>query len=464
MDQLGKLKFNRLFDLIIIGAGPGGYVAAIRAAQLGLKVCVIEKRKELGGTCLNVGCIPSKALLHSSHLYQTLLQHGKENGIKALPSIDFPQMMRRKESIVSSFASGIEALFKKNKIERLHGTARLTSPTEVQVEGKSLQAPSILLATGSEPVPIGSLPFDQKSILSSTEALCLSQIPKRLAVVGAGVIGLELGSVYARLGSEVQVFEFADRICPAFDNTLTKALQKSLQEQGLKIYLSHKVLKEAGGVLFVEGPEGAATHPAEKILVAVGRRPYTEGLGLEALGVAKDPKGFLLVDASFRTSVPSLFAIGDLIDGPMLAHKAEEEGIAVAELLAGRSPTVNYLAIPSVIYTHPELSSVGLTEEQCKEKKIGYKAVTFPFKANSRARCTDEQEGIVKLIGDLSDQRLLGVHILGAHASELIAEGALAIRKELSVSALAHTCYPHPTLSEALKEAALAFLEAPIHL
>lgn len=456
------------YDVAIIGSGPGGYVAAIRCAQLGLKTCCIEKRATLGGVCLNVGCIPSKALLHSSELYWKLQKEAASHGIhmKEL-SFDFSETMARKEKVVLGFTKGIEGLFKKNKVDWIQGTAKLKNAHEIEVGAEVIAADSIILATGSEPIELPFLPFDEKKILSSTGALSLQQIPKKLLVVGAGVIGVELGSVYQRLGSEVVFIEFLDRICPAFDLALSKGLQKSLTAQGMTFHLSHKVLKADISEtisLSVESPSGPLTFSSDAVLVAVGRKPVSKNLGLEAAGIQPDSKGFIPIDAAFRTSQPHIFAIGDLVEGPMLAHKASEEGIAVAELIAGHRPTLDYFSIPNVIYTYPEVASVGLTEEEVKKHGLSYKSATFPFKANSRARCTGEEEGFVKILAEEKTHRILGVHILGAHASELIAEAVFAVASRSTVDQLAETCHAHPTLSETLKEAALAVFKAPIHL
>jgi dihydrolipoyl dehydrogenase len=456
------------YDCLVIGSGPGGYVAAIRAAQLGLKTACVEKSKTLGGTCLNIGCIPSKALLHSSEIYFKLQTEADKLGIgvKGL-ELDFGKMMERKTNIVSGFTKGIEGLFKKNKIDWIQGHGKLTGPHTVSVEGKSYEADSIILATGSEPISLPFLPFDEKKVLSSTGALALASVPKKLLIVGAGVIGVELGSVYKRLGAEVTFIEFLDRICPAFDLALSKGLLKSLTEQGMLFHLSHKVFKgdlSKGVALTVEGPEKVSVFNADAVLVAVGRKPYSENLGLEAAGVQKDPKGFVQIDASFRTTQPHIYAIGDLVPGPMLAHKASEEGIAVAELIAGHRPMVDYLSIPNVAYTYPEAAAVGLTEEEAKQRGLSFASATFPFKANSRARCIGEEVGFVKMLADKSTRKLLGVHILGAHASELIGEAVLALGQRLTADELGDTSHAHPTLSEAIKEAALSLFKAPIHL
>ena len=452
------------YDVIVIGSGPGGYVAAIRAAQLGLKTACIEKEKVLGGTCLNVGCIPSKALLQSSHHYHQLTHEFKAHGIHAQQtSFDFQQMMARKEGVVASFNKGIEGLFQKNKVDWIQGQATLTGPTCVAVNGKTVQAKYIILATGSEPIALPFLPFDEKQVVSSTGALALPQVPKKLLIIGAGIIGVELGSVYHRLGAEVTFIEFLDRICPGFDGALSKALLKELSGQGMTFHLSRRVTSAHIGKT-VQITAGEQVFEGDVALVAVGRKPYFKGLGLEAIGVQQDPKGLIRIDPSFRTSIPSIFAIGDLVDGPMLAHKAEEEGIAVAELIAGHSPAIDYAVIPNVAYTHPEVAAVGFTEEELKTKQVAYKVGQFPFKANSRARASGEAVGFVKVLVQEKSKKLLGVHIIGAHASELIAEAAVAMKLGASAMELAATCHAHPTLSEALKEACLAAVDKPIHL
>ncbi len=456
------------YDCLVIGSGPGGYVAAIRAAQLGLKTACIEKNPTLGGTCLNIGCIPSKALLHSSEMYHKMQTEAAKLGIGVKGvELDFGKTMERKNNIVSGFTKGIEGLFKKNKVDWIKGHGKLTGPRTIIVEGNTIEADSIILATGSEPISLPFLSFDEKKVLSSSGALALASIPKKLLVVGSGVIGVELGSVYQRIGSEVTFIEFLDRICPAFDLALSKGLLKSLTAQGMVFHLSHKVVKadlSKGVALTVQGPDKVSIFTADVVLVAVGRKPYSEHLGLEAAGIQKDPKGFVQIDASFRTSQPHIYAIGDLVPGPMLAHKASEEGIAVAELIAGLRPSVDYFSIPNVAYTYPEVASVGFTEEEAKERGLPYTSASFPFKANSRARCTGEEEGFVKILADKNTHKLLGVHILGAHASELIGEAVVALAHRLTADELGDTCHAHPTLSEAIKEAALSLFKAPIHL
>lgn len=453
------------YDIAIIGAGPGGYVAAIRAAQLGARVICIDKRKELGGTCLNVGCIPSKALLHSSELYSKAQHTFKEMGIQCGSlSYDFDQMMRRKEAICASFNEGIAALFKKNNIAHLRGAARFSSPQSVFVEKQEIRARHFILATGSEAVPLPFLPFNEQTILSSTGALALTQVPKKLLIVGAGVIGVELGSVFARLGSEVSVVEFFPKICPSLDDALSKELLACLERQGMTFHLSTQVTAGSGTTLTLSTQEKKQQIlSADKVLVCIGRRPYTQGLGLDAAGVSLDEKGFVKVDGQFRTAAPHIFAIGDLIDGPMLAHKASEEGMAVAELIAGKNPRLDYASIPNVAYTHPEVASVGLTEEEATKAGLDFTSGTFSFKANSRARCAREEEGFVKVLATKQKGRLIGVHIIGAAASELIAEAALAIRMRLSLKDLIHTPHAHPTFAEAILEAALACEKRAIH-
>lgn len=454
-----------MYDVAVIGAGPGGYVAAIRAAQLGQRVVCIEKRPELGGTCLNVGCIPSKALLHSSEMFWKLLKHGKEQGIECPGlSCNYPRMQERKAEVVSGFVKGIDGLFKKNKIDRVEGAAVFKNPNELEAGGKKIEAKQIILATGSEPIELPFLPFDEKSVVSSTGALAFDEIPKKLVIVGAGIIGVELGSVYRRLGSEVVFLEFLDRICPSFDLAISKALEKNLRAQGMIFHLSHKVLKADSLCLTAQGPSGEAVFEGDKILVCVGRRPYTKGLGLDAAGVKTDAKGFVVIDANFRTSQPHIFAIGDLVEGPMLAHKASEEGVAVAEFIAGHRSEIDYLSIPSVAYTYPEVAAAGLTQEDAAARGLQVKVGQFPFKANSRARCTGEDEGFVKLISDAASGRLLGAHILGPHASELIGEAVLALNLRATVGQIAAAPNAHPTLSEAIKEAALAAGPGAIHL
>ncbi len=463
---------SETFDLIVIGAGPGGYVAAIRAAQLGMKVACVE-REFLGGTCLNIGCIPSKALLDSSHRLRDVQHHMAHRGIKiAGVSIDLPTMMKFKDGVVEKMTSGVGFLFRKNKIEHLKGQGKITAPDTVEVKSadgavNAYKTRKILIATGSAPITLPALPLDRKFILSSTEALSLPEVPKRLIVVGGGYIGVELGSVWARLGADVLVLEFLDRILPPSDKEMALALQRILEKQGLK-FRFNTVAEKAEVVgdkvkVYWKTGEQTGVEEVDKVLVCVGRKPVTDGLGLAEIGVTLDKKGFVPVDAHFATNVPGVYAIGDVIGGAMLAHKAEEEGVAAVELMAGRAGHVNYRCCPSVVYTEPELAQVGLTEEEAA--KLGpIKIGKFPFTANGRARGMDESEGFVKVIGDAKTDRLLGVHILGAHASDMIAEATVAMEFASSVEDVARSFHAHPTLPEALKEAALAADKAAIHI
>jgi dihydrolipoamide dehydrogenase len=453
------------YDVVVIGAGPGGYVAAIRAAQLGMKVACVEKDRSLGGTCLNVGCIPSKALLDSSELYAKAKQRFRHHGIM-LGSIelDLARMLGRKDEIVKSLTGGVAFLFKKNNVTLYGGTAKLLGKGRIQVTGEKpaeLDVGAIILATGSEPAPLPFLPFDGKQIVSSTEALSFERVPSRLIVIGGGFIGLEIGSVWARLGAKVTVVEFLPRLLPLNDAEIANALHKSLQKQGLDIHLETKVTgaqKLAATVKIQADQDGRnIDFEGEKVLVAVGRRPYTEGLGLKEIGVQVEQKtGRVSVSDKLQTNVPGVYAIGDLIHGPMLAHKASEEGIALAELLAGKAGHVNYNAIPSVVYTHPEVAAVGLTEEQVKETGTNYKVGRFNIGVTARAKCLDETEGFVKIIADAESDRILGMHVIGPRASDLIAEGVLAMEFFATAEDVARTCHAHPTLSEAVGEAARA--------
>ncbi len=453
------------FDVVVIGAGPGGYVAAIRAAQLGLKVACVEKERALGGTCLNVGCIPSKALLDSSELYSLAKNRFGHHGIQVGDVvIDVPKMLARKDGIVKSLTDGVAFLFKKNAITPFQGNARLLGAGKLEVGGAKpveLEAKAIILATGSEPTPLPFLPFDGKQIVSSTEALAFAQVPKTLVVIGGGFIGLEIGSVWARLGAKVTVLEFLPRLLPANDAEVAKTLERSLKKQGLDIQLETKVtgaaIQPRQVIVHTEQDGKPIDFQGDKVLVSVGRRPYSAGLGLAEIGVQlEDKSGRVKVNERFETSVPGVYAIGDLIRGPMLAHKASEEGIAVAELIAGKAGHVNYHTIPSVIYTHPEVAAVGLTEEQVKESGKKYKVGKFNIGVTGRAKCLDETEGFVKIIADADTDRVLGMHVIGPRASDLIAEGVLALEFFASAEDLARTCHAHPTLSEAVGEAARA--------
>ncbi|MCZ6634416.1 MAG: dihydrolipoyl dehydrogenase [bacterium] len=463
---------DAIFDLLVIGAGPGGYVAAIRAAQLGMHVGCIE-RESLGGTCLNIGCIPSKALLESSellHQAQTTFQrHGIQTGGVEL---DLGGMMKRKEGIVKKMTAGIRGLFRKNKVTHMEGTARLQGNGTVAVESsrgtETFQARRILIATGSSPIELPGLAFDGEHILSSTEALSLSTVPEKMIVIGAGAIGLELGSVWSRLGSEVLVVEFLDRITPPMDREMSDLLQKSLEKQGLGFRLKTRAesaeVKEAKVQVRMAAGEETVEETCDKLLVAVGRRPNTEGLGASEAGLELDDRGRVVIHERFETNLEGVFAIGDVVAGPMLAHKAEEEGVAAVELMAGKAGQVNYDAIPNVVYTDPELASVGLNEEELKEKGVDYKVGKFPFMANGRAHSLDAIEGQVKVISDAKTDRLLGLHILGSRASDLLAEGVLALEFCASSEDIARTMHAHPTLSEAIKEAALAVDNEAIHI
>jgi dihydrolipoamide dehydrogenase len=461
-------------DLVVIGAGPGGYVAAIRAAQLGMSVACVDSRAALGGTCLNVGCIPSKALLDSSELFVTaraLDKHGIKVGDVTL---DLAKLLARKDTVVKGLVDGLAHLFKKLKIARHQGTGRLSGPGQVAVKGADgkgsiLGAKAILLATGSAPAALPALPFDDSAIVGSTEALAFDRVPQHLIVIGAGYIGLELGSVWARLGAKVTVLEFLPRILAVVDAEIAGLVEKSLTKQGLTFHLNTRVTDAVvqGGQVIVRAQKKGedATFQGDKVLVAVGRKPCTIGLGLEEAGIAvQERTGFVQVDDKYQTRVPGVYAIGDLIGGPMLAHKAMAEGVAFAERLAGHAAQVNYAAIPSVVYTWPEVASVGLTEEQLKEAGTPYKTGKFPFIASGRARCLGETEGLVKVLADARTDRLLGVHIFGPRASELIAEAVTVLEFAGSAEDIARICHAHPTLSEAVAEAArAAYAGAPIH-
>jgi dihydrolipoamide dehydrogenase len=464
------------YDLAVIGSGPGGYVCAIRAAQLGLKVVVVEKDATFGGTCLNVGCIPSKALLHTSELFEAAGRDFAGFGIGVgQPVLDLDAMMAHKAAVVEANVSGVAFLFKKNKIESVRGVGSLAGAGKVRVakadgSQEEIEARAIVIATGSDSAPLRGVAIDEKRIVSSTGALALSSVPRRLLVVGAGVIGLELGSVWRRLGSAVTVVEFLDRILPGIDGEVARQAQRLLQRQGITFHLSSKVagVDAAGDTLkvSVEPAAGGQADPieADVVLVAIGRRPYTEALGLKQAGVAADERGRVAVDQRFETNVAGIYAIGDVIAGPMLAHKAEEEGVAVAEIVAGQAGHVNYAVIPNVVYTHPEIASVGESEEDLKAAGTAYRAGKFPFSANARARAMGTKDGFVKVLADAATDRVLGVHIFGPYAGELIAEAAVLMEFAGAAEDLARICHAHPTLSEAVKEAALAAWFKPIHL
>lgn len=448
------------FDIAIIGAGPGGYVAALHAASLKLKTVCIDKGEELGGTCLNIGCIPSKALLQSSEHFAFFKERAKEHGIEARElSLNFPQMMERKGQVVQSLVHGIAGLFKNGGITRLQGSAKFLSPNELAVGNQKITAKNIIIATGSVPIELPFMPFDEKTIISSTGALSLPKIPKELLVIGAGVIGVELASVYQRLGSHVTLIEMLDQICPTMDASVSKSLLAILKKQGLTFHLSTQVKSASikpGNVELTLSQGGNIT--GDCALVAVGRRPYTQDLGLAEIGIQTDAKGFIPVDGNFRTKHPHIYAIGDVIEGPMLAHKASDEGIVAVDLIAGRKATINYLAIPNVIYTHPEVAALGFTESEAKALNIPIVTGTSYFKASGRARAAGDTDGFVKVIGEKSSGRLIGMHIIGPHASEMIGEGVMAIEKRMTLREIAYAPHAHPTLSETIKEAAQSCL------
>jgi dihydrolipoamide dehydrogenase len=464
------------YDLIVIGSGPGGYVCAIRAAQLGMKVAVVEKEKTFGGTCLNIGCIPSKAMLHTSALFEEAGRDFPRMGIQVgRPKLDLAAMHKFKDEAVAGNVKGVAFLFRKNRIETHIGVGRIVAPGRVEVtapDGKTtvIEAQAIVIATGSDVARLPDIAIDEKRIVSSTGALALDRVPSRLLVVGAGVIGLELGSVWRRLGAEVTVVEFLDRILPGTDHEVARQFQRILERQGIAFTLGAKVTSIDGGdrQLTADVTPVAGGSPrqiaADVALIAVGRVPYPEGLGLEAIGLARDPRGRIPVDARYATAVEGIYAIGDVIAGPMLAHKAEDEGVAVAELLAGKAGHVNYDVIPNVVYTSPELASVGKSEDELKAAGIAYRVGTFPFSANPRARANHETDGFVKMLADERTDRVLGVHIVGADAGNMIAEAAVAMELGAAAEDIARTCHAHPTLPEAVKEAALALDKRAIHL
>jgi dihydrolipoamide dehydrogenase len=462
------------FDVVIIGSGPGGYIAAIRAGQLGLKTAIVEKDKELGGTCLNVGCIPSKALLTSSDHFMFAKKEAEKHGIMIDEvHVDLPKMQQRKDKVVKTMNSGVRALMKTNKVTTFEGLGAISAPGKVSIKSSSgevqeIETKNIVIATGSVPVELPFAKFDGKTIVSSTEALCFTEPPKKLLVIGAGAIGLELGSVWSRLGSEVTMLEFLPRIAVGFDLELSNLLQRSMTAQGITFHLETKVsaVKIDNGRAVATATKGKEElkFDADKVLVSVGRRPFSEGVGAEKVGVEFDERKRIKVDKHFRTNVEGIYAIGDVIAGPMLAHKAEDEGIACVELIAGKSGQVNYDAIAGIIYTNPELAGVGLTEDQAKEKGIDVRIGKFPFRANGRALANEDIDGMVKFVADAKTDRILGAHILQHMASELIAEAVSVIEFGGSSEDLGRTCHSHPTLSEAVKEAALAVGKRALHI
>jgi len=462
------------FDVVIIGSGPGGYVAAIRAGQLGLKTAIIEKDKELGGTCLNIGCIPSKALLTSSDHFSFAKKEAAKHGIVIEnPRVDLPTMQKRKDKVVKTLTGGVRQLMKTNKVMVLEGMGTIAAPGKVSVkssagETQEIETKNIVIATGSAAIELPFAKFDGKTIVSSTEALCFEEAPKKFLVVGAGAIGLELGSVWNRLGSEVTMLEFLPRIALGFDLELSNLLQRALTAQGIKFHLETKVtgvkIENGRAIASADKANEKLTFEADKVLVSVGRKPFSEGLGAEKVGVEFDERKRIKVDKHFRTNVEGIYAIGDVIAGPMLAHKAEDEGIACVEIIAGKSGHVNYDAIPSIIYTNPELAGVGITEDQAKEKGMNVRIGKFPFRANGRALANEDVEGVVKFIADTKTDKILGAHILQHAASELIAEPTSVIEFGGSSEDLGRTCHSHPTLSEAVKEAAMAVEKRALHI
>ncbi len=459
------------FDLIVIGGGPGGYVCALRAAQLGMKVACVEKRATLGGTCLNIGCIPSKALLQSSENYQAVTHDFAAHGIDVgAIKLDLARMMARKDEVVSANVKGVEFLFRKNKVTWLKGAARIAAPGTVEVDGRTYKAKHIVIATGSETMPLSGVEVDEQRIVSSTGGLELDAVPRRLAVIGGGYIGLELGSVWRRLGAEVTVIEFLERIVPTMDAEIAKAFERILSRQGIKFRLSTKVTGARTGnegvTLTLEPARGGTSEElvADVVLLAIGRRAHTDGLGLEQLGVTRDARGRIETDGHYATNVPGIYAIGDVIAGPMLAHKAEDEGVALAERLAGQAGHVNYEVIPGVVYTWPEVAAVGQTEEELKAAGVAYAVGKFPFTANGRARAMGDTDGFVKILADKTTDRILGAHIIGPDAGTLIAELATAMEFGASAEDVARICHAHPTLSEAVKEAALAADGRALHI
>ncbi|RTE88812.1 dihydrolipoyl dehydrogenase [Bradyrhizobium sp. LVM 105] len=463
------------YDLVVIGTGPGGYVCAVRASQLGMKVAVVEKNATLGGTCLNVGCMPSKALLHASEMFEEAAHSFAKMGVSvSSPKLDLPAMMNFKQQGIDGNVKGVEFLMKKNKIDVLKGTGKIlgTGKVEVSADGKSqvIETKNIVIATGSDIARLKGIEIDEKRIVSSTGALSLEKVPGRILVIGAGVIGLELGSVWRRLGSEVMVVEFLDRILPGMDGEIAKQFQRILEKQGFAFKLGSKVtgveVNSKALLAKIEPAAGGAaeTIEADVVLVCIGRVPYTDGLGLKEAGVALDARGRVQIDPHFATSLKGVYAIGDVVAGPMLAHKAEDEGVAVAEIIAGQAGHVNYDVIPGVVYTTPEVSSVGKTEEELKQAGIAYTVGKFPFTANGRSKVNQTTDGFVKILADAKTDRVLGVHIIGREAGEMIHEAAVLMEFGGSAEDLARTCHAHPTRSEAIKEAALAVGKRAIHM
>ena len=461
------------YDLIVIGGGPGGYVAAIRAAQLGMKVACVEKRKSLGGTCLNVGCIPSKAMLETSHKFHDANHNFKDLGIDiSKPKIDVKKLVKNKNDIISGLTQGIAGLFKKNKIEHIIGHAKFIDQNNIEVtndkKSNKISAKNFIIATGSVVTNLGNVEIDEKTIISSTGALDLPKVPKKMIIIGAGVIGLELGSVWSRFGSDVEVIEYLDKITPSMDNEISRNFQKILEKQGIKFKLSTKVLDvtktKSGAEITIENVKDSKKTKlsADIVLIAIGRRPNTENLGLENIGVKVNERGFI-ENNHLKTNIDNIFAIGDVTTGPMLAHKAEDEGVAAAEIIAGQAGHVNYEVIPNVIYTHPEVASVGKTEEELKNANISYKVGKFSMMANSRARATYDDQGFVKILSDAKSDKILGVHIIAREAGNTIHEAVIAMEFGGSAEDVARSCHAHPTYNEAVKEAAMAVDKRQIH-
>ena len=462
------------YDVVVIGGGPGGYVSAIRAAQLGFKTACIEKRGALGGTCLNVGCIPSKALLNSSEKFEEASHGFAEHGVDVKPKLNLKKMMGRKESVVADLTQGIEFLFKKNKVDYIIGTGEIQSAGKVSIidgkdKGKDIEGKNIIIATGSDSAkpPIPGLDVDEKTIVTNIGALELKSVPDHLVVIGGGVIGLELGSVWARLGAKVTVVEFDKKILPTMDKDICSTMKRLLEGQGMEFKLATKVTKaDKKGktvTLTVEGKKGEEKIKCDTVLLSVGRVPYTDGLGLENVGVETDDRGVIQVDGSFKTNVDGIYAIGDVIPGPMLAHKAEEEGVLCVEILKGQKPHMNYALIPGVVYTHPEVASIGFTEDELKDSKTPYKSGKFSFMANSRARANGTTDGFVKILAHKDTDKIIGAHIVGAGAGESIHEIAAIMQKHGTAEDIRHLCHAHPTLAEAIKEAALDLENRAIH-